>query len=138
MKKRKNMLAFLEDHFRENSSQSIEELTDYVELYAEKPNVKKLIRSYYRTLTNRLIRKIRNEDGKRRVYADKGTKLYVDIESENDTEKLKHIRGTLGHQSAGNHEAYKRVTKRLAELNGQTVLQFESENPLTQTTKKAM
>lgn len=129
-KKRKSITSFLEEHFSENPSQSIDELTDYVQLYAEKPDVKKLLRQYYRNITNRLIRKLRNDDGKRKVYADKKNDLYVDIENEIDTEKLERIRKTLRYQSAGNQSAYKLVTKRLAELNGQTILEFEISNPI--------
>lgn len=129
-KKYKNVNEFMEEYFRENSSRSIDELTDFVELYADKPEIKKLIRQYYRNITNRLVRKIKNEDGKRRVYADKKTDVYVDIEHENDITRLTRIRRNLRYQSVGNQTAYKIVTKRLAELNGQTILEFEIENPL--------
>jgi hypothetical protein len=83
------------------------------------------LRQYYRNATNRVIRKIQNDDGRRRVYADKELDLYVDIEREVNIEPLKRIRKTLQHQSAGNKSAYAFVTARLAELAGQTVLEFE-------------
>lgn len=123
-------MEILEDHFRENSSQSIDQLTDYVELYADKPDIKKLRRQYYRNITNRIMRKIRSEDGTRAIYADKKKDLYVDIEREKDIEILTNIRNNLAYQSSGNRKAYNRVTKILAELHGQTVLEFEITNPI--------
>lgn len=130
MAKPKSVTAFLENLFRDNPSLSIEELTDYTQLYASKPDVNKLIRQYYRNMTNRLVRKIENKDGNRRVYADKQLDIYVDIERETDIEKLKRIRKNLHYQSTGNRSACKAVTRRLAELTGQTVLEFEIDNPI--------
>lgn len=129
-RKKQTITGFLEDLFRENPSLSIDELTDHVQLYAEKPDLNKLLRQYYRNMTNRVIRKLQNEDGKRRVYADKELDLYVDIEREVNIDRLKRIRKTLRYQSAGNQAAYKLVTRRLSELTGQTVLEFEVENPI--------
>jgi hypothetical protein len=128
--KQKSITSFLEELFRDNPSLSIDELTDRVQLYTERPDVKKLIRQYYRNITNRIIRKIQNKEGKRRVYADKELDVYVDIEREIDIDRLKRIRKTLRYQSAGNQAAYKLVTKRLSELMGQTVLEFEFNNPI--------
>lgn len=129
-KKRISINEFLENLFRDNPSLSIDELTDCVELYSDKPDIKKLIRQHYRNITNQLIRKIRNKDGKRRVYADKELDVYVDIEQETDIDRLKRIRKSLNHHAKGNQTACKLVTKRLAELAGQTVLQFEFDNPI--------
>lgn len=127
--KRKSITSFLEELFRDNPSLSIDELTNYVQSYVERPDVKKLIRQYYRNITNRVIRTIHNTSGKRRVYADKKQDVYVDVEREHDIDRLKRIRKTLRYQSVGNQSAYKMVTKRLAELLGQTVLEFEESNP---------
>ncbi|MBU2702697.1 hypothetical protein Ga0466249_003832 [Sporomusaceae bacterium BoRhaA] len=127
--KRKSITSFLEDLFRSNPSLSIDELTSYVQTYVERPDVNKLIRQHYRNITNRVIRTIHNKNGKRRVYADKKLDVYVDVEHENDIDRLKRIRKTLRYQSNGNESAYKLVTKRLAELSGQTVLDFEKNNP---------
>lgn len=130
---RKNIsvIDVLVNKFREASSNNTELLIGITEMYAPRPDIKELMRKYYRDFTNRAVRQLRKEDGTRAVYADKTTDSYVDIENENDIAKLLRIRKSLGRQSVGNKKAYDRITAKLAELAGQTVLQFEFDNPIT-------
>lgn len=119
------MQEFVENHFRANINAPIDELTDFAELYCAKPDIKKLIRQHFRNMTNRTVRKIKNDDGSRRIYADRHNDVYSDIEQETSLEVLANIRNDHKVKLSGNHKAYKLVTTRMAELSGQTLLEFE-------------
>lgn len=125
MKRDKKLHDFIEGYFRENPNAPTEELIDFVTLYAEKPDVKKLVRQYYTKKTNQFAAKVRGKDGKRRIYADKRNKLYTDIDQETSIEVLTNVRQQMIAQIRGDRSAFKKVAKRLAEISGQTELLFE-------------
>jgi len=116
---------FFEDHFRNNPHASIDELAAFVELYGAKPDVNKLINQFHRNIVNRIVRKIKTKDGNRRVFADRKNDIYSDIEQETDLKILANIRKDSDLKYRGNHKTYKFITSRMAELAGQTILEFE-------------
>jgi hypothetical protein len=128
MRKVNKLQDFFEKHFQDHPNAQIDELTDFVALYADKPDVKKLIRQSHRNIVNRIVRKIKNDTGIRRVYADRKNDIYSNVEIETDLNILNNIRKDSHYKQTGNKTTYDFVTKRMAELSGQTVLQFEEEN----------
>lgn len=121
----KALQEFLENQLRDNPNMSMDEFAKTVEWYSPRPDVNKLISREHRNKACRIARKVRNNNGDRRVYANKKKGLWVDVEHEIIKENLIPIRKKLEHQAVGNRKAYNLVTKTLAKLAGQTVLEFE-------------
>lgn len=128
VKKKKKAISANEviaQKFRDNPMASRDELVDIVKIYGERPDPKVLIERDYNNRVNRIIRKIRNEDGQRVVYADKAIKSYVDVENSRDVESLKRINSGLHRQSTGNGKAAIHIGRRIQELGGQMTFEFE-------------
>jgi hypothetical protein len=121
----KSLQDFLENHLKNHPNMPMEEFAEFIRLYSPKLDINKLITREHRNKACYIARKVKNKTGDRRVYANKKKALWVDIESENDKENLVPIRKDLEHQAVGARKAYNFITARMAELSGQTVLEFE-------------
>ena len=93
--------------------------------YDEKPNVNKLIDSYYKSKANRIISSFKDDNHIRDCFAVKEGKktTYVNISTTKKVYYIKDIAGYLKKQIDGRKKSMKKATTRVKILEGQIGLQ---------------
>lgn len=96
-----------------------------LKIYDDKPNVNKLIDSYYKAKANRIISSFKDDNHVRDCFAVKeGNKTtYVNISTTQKVYYVKDIAGSLKKQIDGRRKSMKKATTRVKLLEGQVKIE---------------
>lgn len=108
-----------------------EHIIGLLKIYDDKPDVNKLVESYYKSKANRIISSFKDENHVRDCFAVKEGKqtIYVNIATTNKVYYVKDITGSLKKQIDGRRKSMEKATKRVKILEGQVKIdEFDSIN----------
>jgi hypothetical protein len=96
-----------------------------LKIYDDKPNLNKLVESYYKSKANRIISSFKDDNHVRDCFAVKeGNKTtYVNISTTNKVYYVKDIAGSLKKQIDGRKKSMKKANSRVKILEGQVKIE---------------
>ena len=100
---------------------SQEHIVGLLEVYDDKPDINKLVKSHYKSKANRIMASFKDDNHVRDCYAVKEDKktIYVNISTTNKVYYVKDIKTTLKKQIDGRKKSMKKADNRVKILEGQ-------------------
>lgn len=100
---------------------SQEHIVGLLEVYDDKPDINKLVKSHYKSKANRIMASFKDDNHVRDCYAVKEDKktIYVNISTTNKVYYVKDVKTTLKKQIDGRKKSMQKADNRVKTLEGQ-------------------